>query len=261
MYFPTLAKALPVDAPCLMVPTPRPTLALPSCHYLRCSSGQCNVVSPLACASHTAGAGVWCVDLVVTVCCLVLPAAAVPVRHSHTDVRVPDFDLYRRQATVQALQPTTSEMGRRAFTYLLMVGGGVAAVHGAKNTVVDFLGSMSASADVLAMAKIEIDLTAIPEGVVRGLMPRGVSCVGCACDLMPHGVSCVGCACDLMPRGIGLTVGKNAVFKWRGKPLFVRHRTQEEIDSVNNVDISSLRDPEADTDRVVDPKWLIILGE
>lgn len=189
----------------------------------------------------------WCVDLVVTVCCLVLPAAAVPVRHSHTDVRVPDFDLYRRQATVQALQPTTSEMGRRAFTYLLMVGGGVAAVHGAKNTVVDFLGSMSASADVLAMAKIEIDLTAIPEGVVR--------------DLMPHGVSCVGCACDLMPRGIGLTVGKNAVFKWRGKPLFVRHRTQEEIDSVNNVDISSLRDPEADTDRVVDPKWLIILGE
>ena len=51
------------------------------------------------------------------------------------------------------------------------------------------------------------------------------------------------------------------MFKWRGKPLFVRHRTQEEIDSVNNVDISSLRDPEADTDRVVDPKWLIILGE
>lgn len=82
---------------------------------------------------------------------------------------MPDFDLYRRQATVQAHQPTTSEMGRRAFTYLLMVGGGVAAAHGAKNTVVDFLGSMSASADVLAMAKIEIDLTAIPEGVVCDL--------------------------------------------------------------------------------------------
>ena len=93
------------------------------------------------------------------------PPAAIPVRHSHTDVQVPDFDMYRRQATVEAYQPTTSEMGRRAFTYMLMFGGGVAAVHGAKNTVVDFLGSMSASADVLAMAKIEIDLTAIPEGV------------------------------------------------------------------------------------------------
>lgn len=51
------------------------------------------------------------------------------------------------------------------------------------------------------------------------------------------------------------------MFKWRGKPLFVRHRTQEEIDSVNSVDVASLRDAQADADRVVDPKWLIVLGE
>ena len=144
-------------------------------------------------------------------------ALTVPVRHSHTDVQVPDFELYRRQATVPANQPSTSEVGRRAFTYMLMLGGGVAAAHGAKSPVVDLLSSMSASADVLAMAKIEIDLTAIPEG-------------------------------------------KNAVFKWRGKPLFVRHRTQEEIDSVNSVDAASLRDPQEDADRVVNPKWLVILG-
>ena len=97
------------------------------------------------------------------------------------------------------------------------MGGGIAAVHGGKNMVVDFLSSMSASADVLAMAKIEIDLTAIPEG-------------------------------------------KNAVFKWRGKPLFVRHRTQDEIDDVNTVDVNSLRDPQADTDRVVKPEWLVLIG-
>ena len=59
----------------------------------------------------------------------------------------------------------------------------------------------------------------------------------------------------------GVLAGKNAVFKWRGKPLFVRHRTQEEIDSVNSVDAASLRDPQEDADRVVNPKWLVILGE
>lgn len=59
----------------------------------------------------------------------------------------------------------------------------------------------------------------------------------------------------------GVLAGKNAVFKWRGKPLFVRHRTQEEIDSVNSVDVASLRDAQADTDRVMDPKWLVVLGE
>ena len=51
------------------------------------------------------------------------------------------------------------------------------------------------------------------------------------------------------------------VFKWRGKPLFVRHRTQEEIDEVNSVDVASLRDPQADSDRVVKPEWLILVGE
>jgi ubiquinol-cytochrome c reductase iron-sulfur subunit len=35
---------------------------------------------------------------------------------------------------------------------------------GAKATVVDFLANMAASADVLAMAKVEVDLAAIPEG-------------------------------------------------------------------------------------------------
>ena len=58
-----------------------------------------------------------------------------------------------------------------------------------------------------------------------------------------------------------LFLGKNVVFKWRGKPLFVRHRTQEEIDEVNSVDVASLRDPQTDSDRVVKPEWLILVGE
>ncbi|XP_033315071.1 cytochrome b-c1 complex subunit Rieske, mitochondrial-like isoform X1 [Bombus bifarius] len=54
--------------------------------------------------------------------------------------------------------------------------------------------------------------------------------------------------------------GKNAVFKWRGKPLFVRHRSQKEIDREAQVDVASLRDPQVDTDRTRDPKWLVVLG-
>jgi len=50
------------------------------------------------------------------------------------------------------------------------------------------------------------------------------------------------------------------VFKWRGKPLFVRRRSAEEVDDVRNVDMSSLRDPEADVDRVVKDDWLVVIG-
>merc|ERR1712083_1263438 len=47
--------------------------------------------------------------------------------------------------------------------------------------------------------------------------------------------------------------GKNMVFKWRGKPLMVRHRTAEEIEIEQAVDPATLRDPQADSERVKDP--------
>ena len=54
--------------------------------------------------------------------------------------------------------------------------------------------------------------------------------------------------------------GKNVVFMWRGKPLFVRHRTEEEISTERGVDVATLRDPEKDEDRVKEAEWLIIIG-
>ncbi|KAF6031052.1 UQCRFS1 [Bugula neritina] len=54
--------------------------------------------------------------------------------------------------------------------------------------------------------------------------------------------------------------GKNMVFKWRGKPLFVRHRVQEEIDAVRDVNVSELRDPCPDEERVQEDNWLVIIG-
>lgn len=42
--------------------------------------------------------------------------------------------------------------------------------------------------------------------------------------------------------------------------MFIRHRTQDEIDEANKIDVASLRDPQADEERVQDPKWLVMLG-
>lgn len=54
--------------------------------------------------------------------------------------------------------------------------------------------------------------------------------------------------------------GKNAVFTWRGKPLFIRHRTSEEINAAKNADISQFRDPQTDAERCQNEKFLICLG-
>ena len=96
-------------------------------------------------------------------------------------------------------------------------GGSVAMVGSIKDTVVDLISTMSPSADVLAMATIEVDLSSIPEG-------------------------------------------KNVVFKWQGKPLFVRHRTAEEIESAQTADLSGLRDPQHDDTRVQRPEWMVLIG-
>ena len=44
--------------------------------------------------------------------------------------------------------------------------------------------------------------------------------------------------------------------KWRGKPVFIRHRTEKEIELARADDSADLRDPETDAVRVKDPKYL-----
>jgi len=63
-----------------------------------------------------------------------------------------------------------------------------------------------------------------------------------------------------------IAVGQAVTVKWRGKPLFVRHRTPEEIKEAEAVPMSELRDPQTDNSRVTDtakkvrPEWLIMIG-
>ena len=57
-----------------------------------------------------------------------------------------------------------------------------------------------------------------------------------------------------------ILVGQSITVKWRGKPVFIRRRTQEEISEANSVDVSSLRDPMDDKDRVQKEEWLVLEG-
>lgn len=56
--------------------------------------------------------------------------------------------------------------------------------------------------------------------------------------------------------------GQAITVMWRGKPVFVRRRTAEEIAAAEEVDQSLLRDPQSDADRIVDGKkeWLVVVG-
>ena len=71
----------------------------------------------------------------------------------------------------------------------------------------------------------------------------------------------------------GVEPGSQITVKWLGKPVFIRRRTQEEIDEARNVDISTLPDPlsfnenKPDTDasdknRTLDEsgEWLVMVG-
>ncbi|KAI9803348.1 MAG: hsp70 nucleotide exchange factor fes1 [Piccolia ochrophora] len=129
-----------------------------------------------------------------------------PVDHRTT--KIPDFSHYKSNKGSQT---------NLVFQYFMVGSMGLLAAAGAKATVQDFLVNMSASADVLAMAKVEVDLAAVP-------------------------------------------LGKNVLIKWRGKPVFIRHRTPDEIKEAENTKWESLRDPQPDSARVKKPEWLIMIG-
>ena len=103
---------------------------------------------------------------------------------------------------------------RRDFLTLVTTFAGVM---GAGIAVWPLINSMNPSADVLALASTEVDLSPIEEG-------------------------------------------QSVTVVWRGKPVFVRHRTPREIEEAQNVDLSELRDPETDAVRAPEPQWLVMVG-
>ena len=54
--------------------------------------------------------------------------------------------------------------------------------------------------------------------------------------------------------------GQSITLKWRGKPVFIRHRTKDEIARADEVSLAELRDPQTDAERAENPDYLVLLG-
>lgn len=61
---------------------------------------------------------------------------------------------------------------------------------------------------------------------------------------------------DLTPIQTGMAI----TVMWRGKPVFVRNRTAEEIATARAVPLSELRDPATDQSRIRQDPWLVVVG-
>lgn len=103
---------------------------------------------------------------------------------------------------------------RRDFLYLATGAMGAVGVASVAWPLIDML---NPSADVLALATTEVDVSQLREG-----------------------------------QAITVT--------WRGKPVFIRHRTANEIEEAESVPLSDLMDPETDEARVVNPSFLVMVG-
>lgn len=59
-----------------------------------------------------------------------------------------------------------------------------------------------------------------------------------------------------------LQPGQSMTVMWRGKPVFIRHRTDDEIKAAADVNVADLRDPQTDAERVQKghEKYLVVVG-
>jgi ubiquinol-cytochrome c reductase iron-sulfur subunit len=106
------------------------------------------------------------------------------------------------------------DQSKRDFLYL--AAGAVGAV-GVASAVWPMIDALNPSADVLALASIEVDLSPV-------------------------------------------AVGQAITVTWRGKPVFIRHRTEEEIEAARSVPLDDLVDPATDESRVIEAPWLVMVG-
>ncbi len=55
-------------------------------------------------------------------------------------------------------------------------------------------------------------------------------------------------------------VGTRLTVLWRGRPVFIDHRSAKQIAAVQEVKVDELRDPQSDAQRTKKPEWLVVVG-
>ena len=155
------------------------------------------------------------------------------VRFSHTDVtNVPSFDAYRLRSTQDPSSSSSkTEVSRKVFTYTIAFG---------MNCRFCLIAPMILAGTVLATTSAKYAVKTL----VQTLGPSASTLA----------------LANLEVNLASIPEGKNIAVKWRNKPLFIRHRTQNMINQEREVPLSALRHPETDEQRVKDPKWLVCVG-
>jgi ubiquinol-cytochrome c reductase iron-sulfur subunit len=58
----------------------------------------------------------------------------------------------------------------------------------------------------------------------------------------------------------GVDIGTRITVKWHGKPVFIDHRTDNQIALARTDDAAPMPDPASDAERAANPEWLIVIG-
>jgi len=115
-------------------------------------------------------------------------------------------------------QAQMADPTNRTFVYLMQGTAAFMYASVGRVAVMQFVSYLSASADVMAVSTIEVDVSNVAEGSATTV-------------------------------------------KWRGKPVFIRHRTAKEIAAAEADDTASLRDQQTDSERFKDRKqWAVLIG-
>lgn len=97
------------------------------------------------------------------------------------------------------------------------------------------------------------------------VVTTAVGGVGAACALWPF-LDSMNPAADTLAEATvevdltGIQPGQGKTVMWQGSPVFVRRRTPEEIEYAQNMSEGDMLDPEADSERVKKPEWLVVIG-
>lgn len=116
------------------------------------------------------------------------------------------------------MSENSKKTGETRRDFIVLSASAIAGV-GAASFVWPLVDSLNPSADVLALASTEVDISKVEKGQAIRVM-------------------------------------------WRGKPVFIRRRTEKEIADAKAVKLDELRDPEEDGARVKKDheEWLILVG-
>lgn len=97
------------------------------------------------------------------------------------------------------------------------------------------------------------------------LTATSMGIVGAGAALLPF-INSLNPAADVMALAStevdirSISKGQTLTVMWRGKPVFVRHRTDAEIELAKNANLKALPDPEQDSERAQNPEWLVVVG-